>query len=307
MAFGDKIKMRLPSDFFQEEVRCDYKVTEKTKKVWAVELDLLHELLCVCQKHQIKICMFAGTLLGTIRHKGFIPWDDDIDVCMTRAEYEKLLAISEKAFKYPYFFQTALSDRSYFFGYARLRNSLTTGYITEYQSDDYNQGIFIDIFVLDGYVDDEAAFTKQIQKRTFLTNFADLYGMRKAGVRLSNFYVGHLVKTFLCKIIPYQQVVKAYHKNLSKYNSETNRLALLTHPVPFIRKYWCKKEDLEHLVYMPFENIQVPVPSNYDEVLKTIYGNYMAYPPVNERGAWHEGQITFDPDIPYQEFKNRKK
>ena len=58
-------------------------------------------------------------------------------------------------------------------------------------------------------------------------------------------------------------------------------------------------------MYMPFENIQVPVPSNYDEVLKTIYGNYMAYPPVNERGAWHEGQITFDPDIPYQEFKNR--
>ena len=136
----------------------------KTKKIWAVELDLMNELLRVCNKYDIKIFAFGGTLLGAVRHHGFIPWDDDMDFCMDRANYNELLKHCDE-FKHPYFLQFAQSDEKYFFGYARLRNSNTTGIIEWNRSPDYNNGIYIDIFVLDGYLEDEKKVKKQIKKR----------------------------------------------------------------------------------------------------------------------------------------------
>lgn len=158
------IKIDLPSSFFNEEVRDEYRVSEKGKRIWAVELDLLAELLRICKKHDIRVCLFAGSLLGAIRHKGFIPWDDDIDVCLVREEYEKLLQHQDE-FKHPYFLQTGYNDREFFLGYARLRNSDTTGIITWNKSKNYNNGIYIDVFVVDGYVDSERLLNKQLKNR----------------------------------------------------------------------------------------------------------------------------------------------
>ena len=124
-----KLKLQFDDSFFHEETRCDYLVDEKTKKIWAVQIDLLAELLRVCREHDIKVSAFAGTVLGAVRHKGFIPWDDDIDVCMDRENFNKLLAITD-TFNYPYFLQTAYNDQEFFIGYARLRNTLTTGVIS---------------------------------------------------------------------------------------------------------------------------------------------------------------------------------
>ncbi len=83
------LKIKLPDGFLDEEVRCDYTITHEMKKIWAVELDLLEKLLNVCKKHGIKIFASGGTLLGAIRHKGMIPWDDDIDMMMFR-EFRKM-------------------------------------------------------------------------------------------------------------------------------------------------------------------------------------------------------------------------
>ena len=81
---GKIINLQLDDSFYKEEIRDGYTVTTKQKKIWAVEMDLLDQLLKVCKKHDIKVIIYAGTLLGAIRHKGFIPWDDDIDVALTR-------------------------------------------------------------------------------------------------------------------------------------------------------------------------------------------------------------------------------
>ena len=156
------IKLNIPPGFLEPEVRDDYYIGAEIKKMWAVQLDLIMELDRVCQKHGIRYSAYAGTLLGVIRHKGYIPWDDDIDFMMTRSEYNRLCEVAKDEFKAPYFWQTEYTDRGSLRGHAQLRNSETTCLLdTEYPyKRKYNQGIFIDIFPFDGVPDDSDEYQK---------------------------------------------------------------------------------------------------------------------------------------------------
>lgn len=306
MEIKDKIKLELDDSFYDEEERCDYIVSSKVKRVWAVELDLLNELINVCNKYDIKLSVYAGTLLGAVRHKGFIPWDDDIDVCLTRSEYEKLLKVAPIEFKEPYFFQTALTDKRYFFGYARLRNSYTTGHIYDHNAANYNQGIFIDIFVLDGYVHNPFLLKCQLAERFFATLLISSYKNEYRGnnkmLLLIRQLIGKILHNTYCKVISYEKTVSFFDKVLSQYNKRCERVSMLTHSMYFITRYWCFALDLNEVEYLPFETITVPVPKNYKEILTNTYGNYMEYPPVEKRGAWHNDMILFDPDHGYKDF-----
>ena len=120
------MKLQIEDSFYQEEERCGYLVSAHMKKVWAVELDLLYQLDQVCKKYGIKYYASGGTILGAERHKGMIPWDDDIDLMMLRDQYDILCSHADE-FKEPYFLQTFDTDEGYFRGHAQLRNSNTTG------------------------------------------------------------------------------------------------------------------------------------------------------------------------------------
>lgn len=133
----------------EEEVRCGFKVSEKRKKIWKTQLDIALEVKRICEKHNIAYFIMWGTLLGAVRHKGYIPWDDDFDIAFLRKDYEKFCKIAREEIKYPFFFQDALSDREFFIGYARIRDSRTTGWILWNPSPSYNNGIYIDIFPFD--------------------------------------------------------------------------------------------------------------------------------------------------------------
>ena len=97
-----KLKYQVPQDFLHEEVRRDYTITAEMKQVWAVQLDLLQELLRVCKENGLRVFADSGTLIGAVREKGFIPWDDDIDVAMPREDYDRLMSLSAE-FRDPYF------------------------------------------------------------------------------------------------------------------------------------------------------------------------------------------------------------
>ena len=105
------LKLQIDSSFFLQEERDNYVVSPKMKKIWAVELDLLNEFARVCEENGLKWFAHAGTMLGAVRHKGFIPWDDDIDLIMPREDYERFCRIAPVAFSNPYFFQNEQTDR----------------------------------------------------------------------------------------------------------------------------------------------------------------------------------------------------
>lgn len=294
------ISTDLPETFFREERICDYLVSEKQKRIWAVELDMLLQFDALCQKHDISYSIFAGTMLGAIRHKGFIPWDDDVDVCMDRPNFVKLMRIASE-FHAPYFLQTPYNDTRFFCPYARLRNSNTTGVIAGQESPDYNNGIFIDIFVLDGRPDSK---WRQIVHKmclkfagrlihAFRQRLDQLHGIKKWS---------YLISKLVSRGIPYSRLVDIYEKSLAMFNSSSEKFALVTHGYNALPKYWLTVEELSDTMPVLFEGFEFPCVRDYDRVLKRIYVDYMAFPPMEKRGTWHYGIIVFDPDISYKEY-----
>ena len=303
---GLPIKLLLPEHFLEEEVRCGYTVTTKLKKIWAVELDLLNELLRVCKKHNIKVTVFGGTLLGAVRHKGFIPWDDDLDVALTRNDFDKLCKIAQDEFKYPYFFQTALSDRKYFFAYARLRNSETTCVISGRGTSDYNNGIYIDVYVLEGYTDSLIKWRIQRWLQLVAVKFMTLYFQDKRRNNSLKEIIFRLPRPFI-KLFKYETLMSFYNRVIGLYTRSSSRIGLRDEMSEQAERYWIYKDEINDLTELAYEGLIVPAPRNYDAILSRIYGEYMKFPPPSERGKWHDGTLTFEPDMPYIVYLAREK
>ena len=106
----------LRDDFYEEETLSGYPVSKKIKRIWAVQLDLLNEFITICEKNGLQYFVWAGTLLGAVRHNGFIPWDDDLDVAMPRKDYDRFLEIAPQVIKEPYQLQTNRNDAGVFRG-----------------------------------------------------------------------------------------------------------------------------------------------------------------------------------------------
>lgn len=285
-----------------EEVRSDFLVTRERKKLWNVQLVMLTELLRVCDKYNIKVFAVCGTLLGAIRHKGFIPWDDDMDVGLLRKDYEKLIKISQDEFKHPYFLQTTLNEKSYYSNVARLRNSNTTGIVHRDKNILCNNGIYIDVFPFDGLIENKIRrkvhfFEIGIYSRILTTT--------RMGKRLNNKSLLYYFSKFICEVVGYDNLFQKYQKTCSRYsNIDTKRVAILSGSRKH-KEFYFYKEDILKTILWDYEDIKVPVPYGYDRCLKINYGNYLEYPSIEERGKWHEGQIIYDPDTPYDEFQKR--
>lgn len=286
------LKYPVPEGFLQEEVRRDYMITETMKKAWAVQMDLLQELMRVCGEHELRVFADSGTLIGAVREGGFIPWDDDIDVAMLRDDYDRLMTLQDE-FRDPYFLQTITSHEYYINRYAQLHMRGTTAIRQDGKPQRHAQSIFIDIFVIDTMPSNPRAFKHHYGK------------VRSACQRLK------LVRT-LTHALP--TPLYRWCRNHTRWLSDRywyGEFEKVVRSVPRdSRKAYgaivCQRMTLpiKHLAcydevrMLPFEHIEIPVPAGYDELLRLEYGDYMK--PV--KAPTQHGTMLFDAERSYEEY-----
>lgn len=283
----------------EEEIRCNYKISSEMKQVWKVELELLEKLDEVCKKNNLKYFGDSGTLLGAVRHKGFIPWDDDIDVVMLREDYDKLIEIGNKEFNHPFFLQSAYSDKGYYREHAQLRNSNTSGILTyEGNSVEFNQGIFLDIFPLDEISSNAIERGLKCLKINIYRKIFKLMFL-KDGKSISK--PKKIIKNLIKKIFRRENYIKMY----KKYENTCKNVIFKSGTVDKVsytkklKEYkYIPKEYFNDEINIEFENTIIPIPKEYDNILKKYFGNnYMT--PIHV--STDHGQVIFDTEKSYKE------
>lgn len=264
-------------------------MSSRIEDVKKIELEMAKELLAVCKKYNLKIYADAGTLLGTVRHKGFIPWDDDMDFAMFREDYDRLVELAPKEFEEPYFFQNYYSENNYDRGHAQLRNSNTTGILKHETKCTYNRGIFIDIFVLDAVPKTKVGRWVQNIILRFLRK--SIRVLR----RINNTYRTRLTDWILRSKIMYRLIDRTLKY---PFCEKANYVAPLNFKYE-TKKRIRSKEIYNQMLWMDFEDTKLPIPSGYDEFLCQRYGDYMTPVPCPTT----HGEVFFDTEIPYTKWE----
>ena len=296
------LKIKLPKHFLEGETRCGYYISPEMKKVWAIELDLLAEFMRICDIHHLKYWADGGTLLGAVRHKGFIPWDDDIDIIMMRDDFDKLCKFGPQEFKYPYFFQTEETDPGSARGHVQIRNSETTGMLKSEQKlkMTFNQGIFLDVFPLDNVPDDDGecidflhscnvSATKMQRIMNLTTHYRPTQKSWKKPIKA----LLHSIFTMIG--ISYKSMYKQRECLYRKYdNVECHRVSKVFFAPVDLYQIW-RKSCFKDTVYLPFEMIKIPAPYRYEEILDMFFGDWHEF----VKGTSAHGGCIFDTEHPY--------
>ncbi len=247
-------------------------------------LDILKTIHEVCIKHNIQYFLIGGTLLGAVRHKGFIPWDDDIDIGMTRENYNKFLKIAPNELPNNLFLQTYYSEPNTPFDFAKVRKNETLFVENYCKNLDIHHGIYVDIFPYDNIPDDLNLRKKQYLKVQLWSNLFIAKSLTGSSVPQSSFVgkIKILIRSlfhYLLKPVSKDFLFTNLDNAYQMYNVEKCEMKSMVKFPSFM----ISNEDLNNLVQIEFEGSQFFCPRNPEEQLKKQYGDFMKYPPVEER------------------------
>lgn len=267
-------------------------------------LEILLEIDRVCKLADIQYFIYSGTLLGAVRHAGFIPWDDDIDIVMMRSEYEKFPdACKEYLDKTKYELQTIYSDPMASNGWMKLHDS-HTAFIDGGRRKGAMEGINVDIFPVDNAPDHNILLkirSKIIDQMNFFYQYRFMAHSKNAPIRWKMFY-------FAISCIPPWNEMKfkiSYEKYIKKYNKKSTKRVVYFSNAKYMLKV-VPKECFDHSQLVTFEGYQFPAPGNWRKVLEIRYGpDYMTPPPIKERTSQH-GASIIDLNRSWKEFSNTK-
>lgn len=270
---------------------------EELEQIKRIELDILLEIDRVCKENNIEYFLIGGTALGAIRHSGFIPWDDDIDIGMTRENYNRFNNIISKKISNQYFVQTPYSDKYSPFLYTKVRKNNTEFVEWCNRNSKMHKGIYIDVFPYDNIPDDEILRKKQFKIIQILNRiyvFKQSSDMTKRPLTKGDYlkYICRKIINILLKFIPRIFIIKKIEKEITKYsNDNTEKKACL-----FFPKYMVEYMDsntLNPLKNILFEQYTFPCPNDLDTYLTNHYGDYMKLPPVEDRVGHRPFKIKF--------------
>lgn len=256
-----------------------YNLSEKElRELQMIEVEMLVEVDRICQKKGIRYCISAGTQLGAVRHKGFIPWDDDADLAFLRPEYEKFKKACETELdKERFYFQDYTNTPGYRWGYGKIRRKNTKFIRLKQEHMPYEQGVFIDIMPYDN-VPDQYLVRKWHNFRCFLYRkafWAPLGKMQETGIKK--------VAYILLDKIPDKKLYDSFTNFTKKCDrKQTKRIRIFAFPVPGSENGYLRS-CFETLIQMEFEGVQLMGMKDYNTYLSYKYGNYMELPPIEKR------------------------
>ena len=252
-----------------------------------LELEIAKEVKKICDENNIDYFIIGGTLLGAVRHKGFIPWDDDMDIGMTWNNYQRFLKLAPEKMDDRFFIQTCQTDLNYhnIFAKVRLRNTHMIEKVTE--NIEICDGIFVDIFP---YISIKESLLKSkcymfrlriLGKMSLLKHNYDLNGITESS--LSRFL------NDIMKILPFSSktVDKKLYSLLSQADQGKGEAYYIECDGMFSGDFAFLKTFFDNLIELPFEDTSFKAPFKYDDYLTKAYGNYMEYPPQKEREKGH--------------------
>lgn len=254
------------------------------------ELQVLKKFAEICENNGFKYFIAYGTLIGAVRHKGFIPWDDDVDVAMPRADYNKLVTYcrehtSELA---PFVLKHYSLDKNYIYPISRLCD---TRYVIDYSdAADYGLGLFIDIYPYDGCGNSIDGAEKLYNKLNYIRACVTVAGNSHFIFSRTAFWRNIVKFPLYCfsKICGLNNLLKKLDEKAQEYEyNDSNFLYCIVWGGGTDIKHPTKKSFFDNIVYLEFEGCKFPAPAQFDEWLRNTYGDYMQLPPEEERIAHH--------------------
>lgn len=274
--------------YFEGEIREGFYVEPMMKRAWAAQIEVLEEIGRICDGHGLRYFADGGTLLGAIRHKGFIPWDDDVDIAMPREDFEKFIGVAEKELPEECVIAEARRCAEWRSSIPRIVNGHEIGHCDEahmrrYHGCPYMVGV--DIFPLDYLPKSEVELAAQRELLILLRAQREaLVRGGEAGEEVEQTF--EMIKElFQAEIVSDRKLVNRIQQLMDivsrmyekEENDEVTNLAwYIDHTNYRMRREWYKESIL-----MPFENIMIPVPVHYDEILKVTYGSDYMIPVKN--------------------------
>lgn len=250
---------------------------KELRKAQLKMVEILEAIDDICRRHDIDYWLAAGTLLGAVRHNGFIPWDDDCDIVMFRKDFEKFWHIAEKELPANMIRQNNELDSNYHkrVNKIRMKDTLLIE-VDETGKEPYHHGIFVDVFILDYYPDSAKKIAELLKIVPALHKKKKQYP-KASFKRLWLSMVSGFLYLF-------HGLLRSYWKHISKQHRKNEVLSLIGHEVNVFDNVFITKDFLYPVKYdITFEGKQFPVPNKYDEWLRLSYGDYMILPPVDKR------------------------
>lgn len=263
------------------------------EKLQLTQIEILEEIVRICEKYHLRYFMIYGTLIGAIRHQGFIPWDDDLDIGMPRDDYEKFMQVAKSELSEKYYLQNTDTESEYWLTFAKIRknNTVFEEPSVAGMSDKIHKGIFVDIFPFD-YVKKNSGVFVHLQ---FILSKAIIETMYyKAGVYSTKASLNYKTLDSVLNMLSMRMLSKLQSKIASAQNRKKSKyLADLNSS----RKYLAAIYPISYFLPVQdgdFAGKKFKIPNDYDTYLKMVYGDYMKLPKEEERVNHRTLRIIFD-------------
>ena len=266
--------------------------------IWRAELSILDEIDRICRENGLRYSLAYGTLIGAVRHKGFIPWDDDIDVMMPREDYDRLRSIWREKTSEGFILEDETMFDDYVNNFAKIRKDHTTFLQFEIERTcSYHKGFFVDIFPGDRVA--PAGFPRKMQYAAFALNllYNRGYPSGAGGVR-------GICERIMLGIVPKglrPRISRWFGRISRRWNGDPGAQLVFPCTAASCRKYY-PADLFEHLIPMDFQGKQYSATSRYEAALRLEYGDYMQLPPEEER-VWKHHPILVDFERNYEEIE----